>query len=158
MDEISPESLSSIEKRYNTARIIYLGQIVATVILIMVGYFTVKNTETGTDSNTLTILWIVVLFAALGAFLLRRTLYRWERFKNLNLTKGVSGVLSALLTNTIVLGALAEIIVVVGFVIAMMNGNRADLIRAGAVSLIVFLVNLPRKSVWEKIVRSVEKV
>lgn len=158
MDEISPASLSSLDKRYKTAGIIYSGQIATTIILIAVGYFTIKSADTTADSNTIMILWAAVLFVAVTAFLLRRKLYRWERLKDLTLMKGVSGLLAALQTNTIVLGALAEAIAAIGFVIALMNGNRADILRAGAVSLIVFLVNFPRKSVWEKIVTNLEKV
>lgn len=158
MDEVSPAIQDSLEKRYKTAAFIYFGQIATTVILLVVGYFTIKNSETAADSNTLTILWVAILFIAVGAFLLRRTLFRWERFKDLILTKGISGLLAGLQTNTIILGALAETIAVIGFVIALMNGSRGDLLRAGAVSLIVFLVNFPRKSVWEKIVTNLEKV
>ena len=158
MDEIAPETSGSLDKRYKTAVVIYLGQITTTVVLLVVGYITIKTPETTVDSNTLTILWVAILFVAVAAFLLRRTLYGWERFKNLTLTKGISGLLAALQTNKIILGALAEAVAVIGFVIALVNGNRGDLLRAGAVSLIVFLVNFPRKSVWEKIVTNLEKI
>lgn len=158
MNESSLESLSLLDKRYRTVGFIYGAQIATTVILIVVGYLTVKNADTAVDPNSIMILWAAVLFVAVGAFLLRRKLYRWERLKDLTLTKGISGLLAALQTNTIVLGALAEAIAAVGFVIALMNGNPADLLRAGAVSLIVFLVNFPRKAVWEKIVTNLAKV
>lgn len=158
MDEISSESLSGLDKRYKTAAIIYLGQIGSTIVLLAAGYLTVKNNETAVDSNTLTILWVAILFVAVGAFLLRRTLFRWDKLKEVTLTKGVAGLIAALQTNTIILGALAEVIAAIGFVISFINGNKSDLLRAGAVSLIVFLVNFPRKSVWKKIVTGLEKV
>lgn len=158
MDEISSESLSGLDKRYKTAAIIYLGQIASTIVLLAAGYLTVKNNETAVDSNTLTILWVAILFVAVGAFLVRRTLFRWDKLKDVTLTKGVAGLIAALQTNTIILGALAEVIAAIGFVISFINGNKSDLLRAGAVSLIVFLVNFPRKSVWKKIVIGLEKV
>lgn len=157
MDEILTKNLSELEKRYRTTAIIYFAQIFTTVILIFASLF-VADSEYTVSANSLTALWIAVIFIAIGAFVLRRILSNWERLRNIKLLKGVSGLLAALQTNSIILGALAETIAVIGFIITVLSGYKADALRAGTVALIVFLMNFPRKSVWQKIVVNLEKV
>jgi hypothetical protein len=89
---------------------------------------------------------------------LRRTFFRWDRFKDITVLKGVSGLLKTLQTQAIILGALAMMPAIVGSVITGLTGEKFEVIRAGIVSLIVFLINFPRKPVWEKIVVGMEKV
>ncbi len=158
MDEISPENLAELEKRYRTSAIIYTVQIITAVILTIVGYFYAGQSENTVSVNSLMPLWILILFLAVGTFLLRRVLYKWERLKNLTLLKGIDCLFKALQTNSIVLGALGEAIALIGFLIAAFGGVRADMVRAGIVALIVLLINFPRQSLWEKITASLEKV
>lgn len=103
-------------------------------------------------------LWIGALFIAMGTFVLRRTLYRWDRLKDIAILKGITGVLDSLKINSIILGAMAELIAVIGFVISFLGGNPYEMLRAGAIALVVFLINFPRKSVWQKIAANLENV
>lgn len=158
MEQISAENFVLLEKHYKTTAFIYAVQIFSALSLLTVGYFIIQPAATDARSESATLLWVVILFIAIGTFLLRRVLFRWERFKDTALLKGVRGVLATLQTNSIILGALAESIVIFGFVLAIMNGSKGDLIRAVLVGLIVFAINFPRKSVWEKIAANLEKV
>ncbi len=152
MKEIAAENLAEIEKRYRLTSIIVLTQITTTIILIVVGWFYAASSENAVSNDSLMTLWIAIIFIAVGTFFLRRMLNRWERLKNIALSKGISGVLAALQTNSINIGSTAEIIAVIGFLIAVLGGVKYDVFRAGAVALLVFLINFPRKTVWKKIV------
>lgn len=158
MKEIAAENLAEIEKRYRLTAIIVLTQITTTIILIVVGWFYAASSENAVSSDSLMILWIAVIFIAVGTFFLRRMLNRWERLRNIALTKGISGVLAALQTNSIIIGSMAEIIAVIGFLIAVLGGVKFDIFRAGVVALLVFLINFPRKTVWKKIVINLNNV
>lgn len=158
MNKITAENLAEIEKRYRLTAIIVLTQITTTIILIVVGWFYAASSENAVSNDSLTALWVAVVFIAVSTFFLRRTLNRWERLKNVALTKDISGVVAALQTNSIIVGALAEIIAVVGFLIAVLGGVKFDVFRAGAIALLVFLINFPRKAVWKKIVIKLENV
>jgi len=158
MEEISAANQSELEKRYRITTLIVAGQMTTTVILAIVGWIYAGKSESATDSRSLMPLWIAVLFIAVGTFLLRRILFKWDRLRDVTLLKGFSGLFATLQTNSIVLGALAEAIAVIGFIIAVLNGNAADMFRAVAVALIVFFINFPRKSVWKKIAASMKKV
>ncbi len=140
MVEIPAGNYSQLDNRYRTTIIIYSAQIFTVIILISVGLFVVGS-ENSNDS-----------------FVLRRRFLQRDRLKNIKLLKGVSGLLATLQSNTIVLGALAELIAIIGLFVTVSSGIKADMLRAGAVSLVVFFINFPRKSVWEKIVGSLEQI
>lgn len=158
MTEISPENRSELEKRYRTTTIVIAFQIFTVIVLIIAAWFAAQNSNNSVSDQTLTTLWVAVLFIAVGAFLARRMLFGWERLKNIVLLKGVKGLIQTLQTNSIILGAIGEIVALTGFLIALLSGNKWEMFRAGAIALVVFLANFPRKSVWEKIVSNLEKV
>lgn len=158
MEEISPENLTELEKRYRTTAFIVSAQIFTTLVLIAVAWLIVLNRTAPPSEDSYLTLWMVVLFLAAGTFILRRRLFSWERLKNVTLLKGVSGLLGTLQFNAIILSALAEVVVVLGFLISILSGNGFDVIRAGLIASIVFLLNFPRRSVWEKIVLNLEKI
>lgn len=158
MEEISSENLAELDKRYRAAVFVIAAQIAVTIVLIAAVWFIPVRTQSSISQQTLTTLWITTIFVALGTFLLRRMFFRWDRLKDIALLKGVAGLLATLQANAIILAAMAEIIAVTGFIIAVLSGERFEMLRAGTVALIVFLINFPRKSVWEKIAAKLQEV
>lgn len=159
MTEISAESNVEIEKRYRTAAFLIFAQI-ATLLLFVALAFVLAKPENGRiiSDNTRWTLWVGALFVALGTFILRRMLYRWDRLRDITLLKGISGLIKTLTVNSILLAAMAEIVAVIGFLIAILTGDAFEMIRAAVISLVVFIINFPRKSIWEKIVKNLESV
>jgi hypothetical protein len=158
MSENSGENSAELEKRYRTTALIVSAQIFVALLLVVISFFTVSKSETIVDSQDFTTFWVVILFIAIGSFLVRRLFFNWERLKNIALLKGVPGLLRTLQTNSVILGIMAESVAVFGFVIATLSGNSSDMLRAGVISVVVFLINFPRKNVWKKIVSNLEKV
>lgn len=154
--EVSDAAQTELDRRFRAAVIIVAGQIASTFAFIILAFLFVKSSENPAPFETLMPLWVGVLFIAVGAFLMRRMLYNWERLKNVRLLKGVDGLLQTLQKNAILLGAMAESVAVLGIVIAFLSGNSLEMLRAVAISLIVFAFNFPRKSVWTKIVSGLE--
>ena len=89
---------------------------------------------------------------------MRRMFFRWDRLKDITTLKGVDGLLVTLQNNAIILAVFATLLTTVGCVITVLSGETFEAMRAEIVALIVFLINFPRKSVWTKIVASMEKV
>jgi hypothetical protein len=158
VNDISPETGIQLQKRYRTAAFVVLAQIIFTLLLIPVAWFMAVNVENAISPKSVNTLWVAILFIALGTFVLRRMLFRWDRLRDVVLLKGIDGVLATLQTNAIILGAMAEIIAILGFLIAAMGGMKFDMFRAAVVALVVFLINFPRRGIWEKVVSSLEKV
>lgn len=158
MSEISPENLAEIERRYRAAAIIGVAQIAFTVMLAGAAWVVVQRAAVVEDNGSVTTLWVLIAFIAIGSLLLRRLFNGWERLRNAALLGGISGVLKKLQTNSLILGMFAEAIAVIGFVIAIFTGSSFDMFRAAAIALIVFFVAFPRKSVWKTIVANLQGI
>jgi hypothetical protein len=157
MKDVSPENRAEFEKRYRTAAIIGLAQIAVTVILAFAAWFVVSRTEVSESSESVTTLWVAILFIAIGSFVVRRLFFGWDRLRNAALLGGIPGLLRTLQTNSLILGGFAEAIAVIGFVITMFTGSSYDLFRAAAIALIVFIITFPRKKVWKTVVVSLQE-
>ena len=158
MSEISNENLAELNKRYRTTVFIVLGQIFVVLFLILAAWLFVTKIQINLSDPDFTTLWVAVLFIAIGSFIMRRLFFSWERLKNVGLLKGVSGVLGALQRNSIILSFFAVAVALFGFVITLFSGNSSDMLRAGAIALVVFLINFPRKKIWKSIVSNLGKV
>jgi hypothetical protein len=158
MSEISNENLNLLGKKYKAASMILIAQVIFSIALIATGWFVSANVENSISDESLMSLRIAVIFIAITTFVLRRMLFRWDRLKNVAILKGISGLLGSLQANAIILGTLAEIIAIIGFLIAALGGVRTEMFTFGAVSLILFLINFPRKNIWEKIVANLQEV
>jgi hypothetical protein len=156
MMEISAENKAELEKRYRTTAFIVAGQIALTIVFIIVAWIVAPSSQNNAAAGNLTAFWVGALFIAIGSFVLRRMLFRWDRLRDIVLLKGVTGLLRDLQKNAILLGAMAELIALIGFVIAFLSGNPYEMLRAGAIALVVFLINFPRKPVWKKIAVNLE--
>ena len=155
MEEISAENLAELEKRYKTTVFIVSAQIFSAFVFIGAAWFAAKE-KPFVEQSFLT-LWLVILFISAGTFVLRRRLFSWERLKNTAILKGIPGLLGLLEINTIFLTLFAELVLIIGFIIAILNGNFFDMLRASGIALIVLALNFPRRSIWEKIVSNLEK-
>ena len=158
MSEISNENLAELNKRYRTTVFIVLGQIFVVLFLIAAAWFTVTKIQINLSEQDFTTLWVAVLFIAVGSFILRRMFFNWERLKNIAILKGISGVLGTLQRNSIILSVFGVLVALLGFVISTFSGSSSDMFRAGAIALVVFLINFPRKKVWQTIISNLGKV
>jgi len=148
----------TVGRKYGTTAIVFLSQIVFSLVLTVVAAVVIRGAaETEVNANV-TAMWVLIIFIAVGALLARRFFYSWERLKNTKLLRGQDGLLQALQINAIMLGAISELVAILGFVITVMSGSVFDMIRAEAVALITFLINFPRKSVWNRIVESLRNI
>ena len=79
MEQISEENLRLLESRYRTTSIVVIVQIVSTLLLILVAWFLSPNTDNAIQPEAVSALWMLVLFIAVGTFVLKRFLFSWER-------------------------------------------------------------------------------
>jgi hypothetical protein len=149
---------TELEKRYRITAFVVSGQIALTIILIIAAWALAPSPENSSSSSDIMSLWVGALFIAIGTFVLRRMLFRWDRLRDIVLLKGISGLLRDLQKNAILLGAMTELIALIGFVVVFLSGNRFEMLRAGAIALVVFVINFPRKSVWKKIAASLDNI
>lgn len=158
MNEASETNAQLLEKHYRISVIAVSVQILIMLALTVISWFVITYSSNDISEPAGVALWGTILLIAAGSFVLRRMLFSWERLKSIALLKGIPGLLANLQANTILLGALGEVVAIMGFLVATLSGNKFEMLRAGAISLIVFLINFPRKSVWQKILAGAEKL
>ena len=158
MEEVSPENLAELETRYRTTVTIFAAQILSAIFLTIIALFLTPNADQSFSPDLLRTLWIVIIFIAVGTFILRRFFLRWDRLRDIALLKGIKGLLKTLQTNAIILSVFAETIVIIGLIVTFLSGDKYEILRAGFVALILFAINFPRKKVWEKIVIGLQEI
>ena len=158
MEKVSPENLAELENRYRTTVIIFAAQVLSAIFLTIIALFLTPNADQSFSPDLLRTLWIVIIFIAVGTFILRRFFLRWDRLRDIALLKGIKGLLKTLQTNAIILSVFAETIVIIGLIVTFLSGDKYEILRAGFVALILFAINFPRKKVWEKIVIGLQEI
>jgi hypothetical protein len=103
-------------------------------------------------------LWIAIMVCGLGAFVYRRFMFAGDRLRDIGVLRGTSGLLRSLQTTTVQLALIGITIALLGFVIMIATGNKYDMVRAGAIAVIVLLYSFPQKGAWQRVATAVEKV
>ncbi|MDQ3802212.1 MAG: hypothetical protein M3384_22530 [Acidobacteriota bacterium] len=162
MNETSPPTTAAnaqlLEKRYRTSMLAVSVQILIMLALTVAAWFVITYSSNDISEQAGVALWGTILLIAAGSFILRRMLFSWDRLKSIALLRGIPGLLDSLQAYTILLGMFGLIVAIMGFLVATLSGNKFEMLRAGAISLIVFLINFPRRSVWQKILAGAESV
>jgi len=97
-------------------------------------------------------IYVSALFIALASVGLRRSQMRQVRLSSVAEVRGAEGLIKHLLTTTIILAGLAELIGLLGLVLCFTGGDMRDVLIMGAVALLIVLPVFPRRQVWEKTV------
>lgn len=106
MEAVSPENIAELEKRYRVRVMIFAGQILSAFVLTLAAILLTANANDSISPDSLRTFWIVIIFIAVGTFLLRRFFLRWDRLRDIALLKGVKGLLRTLQSNAIILSVL----------------------------------------------------
>lgn len=156
--ETSTSEQDELISRHRSASIAVAGVLVLTLLLIVIA-FVAKDSilRPGNDPTLPMILWIVVLFFGLGAFVLRRTRFNAMRLQDIAGVRGISGLLATLQGTTIQLAFIAAAIALMGFIITIRTGNQYDMLRAGGVAIIVLLYSYPRRAAWRRVIHGIEQ-
>ena len=170
MSNLDSSIQNELNQRYRATATVVFAQLFTAVALVVAAYFVAgsfhpfgaTSDEASLSLDALTnpagrnvvpsALWITILAIAIAVFLLRRVLFNPNALRDTATIGGAGALLKSLQTKTIVLAALGEIVAILGFVISLMSGNYFDMLRAAAVTLILFFINLPLKSVWQRLV------
>jgi hypothetical protein len=171
--QLDEQTNTVIDQRYRTTATILFSQIFSVILLTVVSIFIAGQVQpfgatsgqasfsvgnlagvNGGTSTLTTFLWIVILALAIMAFFLRRMIFAPGTLRDTATIKGASGLIQSLQTKTIFLSSVGEAIAILGFVISLASGNYTDMMRAALVAVIIFFINFPRKSSWQKLALS----
>lgn len=149
MTEAAAAAITDFEKRFRTALLVVMAQIFISLVLLAAAFFISGISDASATAQGIFALWAAIFIVAVSTLLLRRVLFSPRKLRKTFLEKGSDGLLLDLQMKTILLGSLAEIIAVVGFLIATL-GDKWDMFRAGVVALVVFWAIFPRRARWQE--------
>ncbi|MCS6873917.1 MAG: hypothetical protein N2Z23_10800 [Pyrinomonadaceae bacterium] len=145
------------EEIYNRTVVVTLALLFSIIMFVSISWI-VDFSHSEIPFELEIALWALIVLLAVGVLLLRRFFFSWDRLKAIATSEGADYLLAELQKKTILLAIIAEAITLVGFIIVVLTGNKSSILRAAAVSLILFVMIFPRKSLWGKVVSAAEKL
>jgi len=137
---------------HKTAVVLVTAFTLSIVIYAGVGTLILK-TRTGSPQGELPYPFYAAAAAlAIGSIVVRRAQLHGMKLENVATIRGVDGLIKHLLNATIMAAAIAEIIGVLALMVAFFGGSQSDVLRLGAVALVISLYNYPRRSSWQRAV------
>jgi hypothetical protein len=94
---------------------------------------------------------------AIGALAFRRIQMQGARLESVAKRRGVTGLIGHLVTTTLISGALAEVVGLLGLMLSLLSGDLTHVIRLGVVALAVSVYNMPRLRPWQQAVEYFEE-
>jgi hypothetical protein len=154
VNQLSEQQQIELDSRFNRTMLVYWSQVAVIVVLTVVAWFSAGQPVADVPQTLPTVLWIVLLVIAIGAFLMRRVMFNPQVLRDTATLKGASGIVKNLQFKTILFAALGETVAVIGFVISLLTGDKYDMLRAAGIALIVFFISFPRKKGWQALAQS----
>lgn len=143
---------SELVRSHRTAALVVAGFLGLNIVLVAIAYFATDRIFRPGSPSTVMGLWIAVLVAGLGAFVIRRTRFAAMRLKDIAALRGLTGLLKTLQGTTIQIACIGGAIALMGFVITILTGDWTNMLRAAGVSVIVLIYCFPFRSAWQRVV------
>jgi F0F1-type ATP synthase membrane subunit c/vacuolar-type H+-ATPase subunit K len=144
--------------RYRATMTIVMSFVATVFVYTLVAYIlTLSSSLAPARSDTGGIeqaLYGAAFLLGISVVLLRRTWFNTPRLTRIVEDKGLRRLVDELSSKTIVLSALGEAVALLGLVLSLITRSFEPMLRLGIVGVILMLYTLPRRSVWEKTVRT----
>ncbi len=145
------------ENYYKTNLIIWLAIIVGMIMLIVATYFFDQNNifQPLAESVELkNVLFALILISALAVLLLKRSFLDFDKvyskIDSANNQEKKSIYFNKLRTNYIIIWAISESIIIIGFVEYVLICDYQSFLLYAVIGLYAIAVNFPKKSIFEK--------
>lgn len=142
---------------YRVAMSIALGLTAGIVLYIVVGLMILGSRSAVPRDELLIPFYGAAAMCALGALVLRRIQMQGSRLESVAVRRGIAGLLGHLVTTTIISGALAEVVAVLGLLLSLLTSDLTHVLRLGVVALAVSVYNFPRLRAWQQAVEYFEQ-
>jgi len=142
---------SRLISSHHSASLIVLAIAISIILYVAIGLAVLSRNGSYQEAPQMRVpFYAGALFLALGAIFLRRTQLRWFKLETVAGLRGIEGLLKYLVSTTVILAAIAEVIGVLGLALCFLGGGQRDVLALGATGLVLALSSYPRRSAWEK--------
>jgi hypothetical protein len=152
------ENATELSRRHRAAATLVSALITLTLALIALAYTGARPRVNLSfiDQTTYVALWIVILFAGLGAIALRRMRFGALRLQTIAEAKGVSALFATLHKTTVLVALFGIIIAVIGYVLFMRSTDPSDMLKAGIIAIAILLYTYPRRAAWQRVLQATQ--
>lgn len=142
---------------HRTAMMVALALAGSLVLCIVIGLIILSSRPAVSREELLIPFYGGAAVSAIGALAFRRIQMQGVRLESVAARRGVTGLIGHLVTTTLISGALAEVVGLLGLMLSLLSGDLTHVIRLGVVALAVSVYNLPRLRLWQQAVEYFEK-
>ncbi|HJR06453.1 MAG TPA: hypothetical protein VJ842_04275 [Pyrinomonadaceae bacterium] len=152
------ETTTELTRRHRAAASVVSALITLTLALVALAYAGVRPRVNLSfiDQTAYAALWIVILFAGLGAIALRRMRFNALRLQTIAEAKGASALIATLHKTTLFVALFAVVIAIVGYVLFIRSGYPSDMLKAGVIAIAILLYTYPRRATWQRVLQATE--
>ncbi|MCS6816916.1 MAG: hypothetical protein N0A16_03195 [Blastocatellia bacterium] len=146
---------TSFEMRHRLAVFLHLAMVSSGLVAFLVSYLFSQtmgvSIASAAEHRALRqALYGAAFVMSIGVIVLRRWLFGIGRVGRVAQRHGIVGVIEHLLKSTIILGAISESVVLVGFVLSMLTRVFEDMWRLGGIGMVLLLYTYPWRSMWAR--------
>lgn len=155
---MAEKTADELTRRHRAAATIVSALMTFTLALIALAYAGVRPLVdlNFIDPTTYVALWIVILFAGLGAIALRRMRFGAVRLQAIASAKGVSALLATLHKTTVHVALFGIVIAIIGYLLSMRSGYPSDMLKAGIIAIAILLYAYPRRASWQRVLAATQ--
>jgi hypothetical protein len=152
------EIAAELTRRHRAAASVVSALITLVLALVALAYAGVRPRVNLNfiDQTAYAALWIVILFAGLGAIALRRMRFNALRLQTIAEAKGATALIATLHKTTLLVALFAVVIAVVGYILFIRSGYASDMLKAGVISIAILLYTYPRRAAWQRVLQATE--
>ncbi|HEY0101625.1 MAG TPA: hypothetical protein VGB76_22045 [Pyrinomonadaceae bacterium] len=149
---------AELTRRHRAASMLVSALITLTLTLVALAYAGARPRVNLSfiDQTAYVALWIVILFAGLGAIALRRMRFGALRLQTIAEAKGLSALLATLHKTTLLVALFSVVIAVIGYVLFMRSTDPWDMAKAGIIAIAILLYTYPRRAAWQRVLQATQ--
>ncbi|MCS6805804.1 MAG: hypothetical protein RMM98_16600 [Acidobacteriota bacterium] len=154
---ISPDLTTHLSVRFRTVRLITLSVLASILFYVFAAYLVllsspVEPARPWQQHTLVRTFYGVAAVVSIGVILARRAFFSSSRLWRVVESRGLKQLVDELTSKTIILLALSDVVGLLGLVLSVLTKSFEPMWRLGAVSALLIVVNMPRRSAWERTV------
>jgi hypothetical protein len=155
---MAEEMETELTRRHRGAATLVSALITLTLALVALAYAGVRPRVNLNfiDQTAYAALWIIILFAGLGAIALRRMRFGALRLQTIAEAKGLSALLATLHKTTVLVALFGLVIAFIGYLLFMRSTEPSDMLKAGIIAIAILLYTYPRRAAWQRVLQATQ--
>jgi len=143
---------AELARRHRAAVRVVSAVLMLTLALVALALVLVPRLFLDSGPVVANTLLFTIFFLAVGSIIFRRTKFSSMRLQDIAAVRGTSGLLETLQWTTVYVALAGGVIALLGFLFALMTGERFNVFYPAVVAVAVLVYCYPRRAAWAAVV------